>query len=208
MHRFTDFTSPQNVFGEDIDPESISKFESFNSKFEKGKQIPSENLKICPAEALDFPDEKFDIVFSNEVLEHVQDDVKSVSEAWRVLKKGGVFVVFTPNSGWPFETHGVFLFGKYFWGNIPLLPWLPKFVQRAFAPHVRNYTNSDISRLFTQDSWEFVERSHVFPGFDGAVRRWGKVGSLIQRFFFAIEKTPMHWFGISHFVVVRKYLNF
>ena len=113
-------------------------------------------------------------------------------------------VFFTPNRGWPFETHGMFLNGKYYWGNIPFLPWMPKFLYKKFAPHVRNYSNGDIKRLIKQSGGEIVYHSHVFSGFDGLVNRFGFFGKLIQRFFHAIEKTPLHFFGISHFVIAKK----
>ncbi len=221
MHQFERFTKPENVFGMDVDPESVEKFKILNLKFEKEEQIPEENIKVCFAEDLDFQDNFFDIVFSNEVLEHVNDDQKSVDEAWRVLKPGGKFIIFTPNRGWPFETHGMFLKGKYYWGNIPFLPWMPLFVRRKFSPHVRNYGNSELLKLFEPKSsvvskqlsdnskleagnWKLITHSHIFSGFDGAVRRWGFVGKLIQKFFFTLEKTPMHYFGISHFLIVEK----
>jgi hypothetical protein len=120
------------------------------------------------------------------------------------LKSGGKFIIFTPNRGWPFETHGMFFRGKYYWGNIPLLPWMPKFIFKKFAPHVRNYSNGEIRKLFQDSGWKIVYHKHVFPGFDGAVRRFGFFGKIIQKFFHMIEKTPFHFFGISHLLVVEK----
>lgn len=215
LFRFNDFTKASDIYGQDIDPEAKAHFLSRKAQIDS--KIPDANYKICPAEKLDFANEFFDIVFSNEVLEHVENDVLAVSEAYRVLKKGGLFVIFTPNRGWPFETHGMFFRGKYYWGNIPLLPWMPKFVRQKFSPHVRNYSNKDIRKLFGKDtkqdakkaktteySWQVIKHKHVFPGFDGAARRFGVFGKLLQKVFFMLEKTPLHFFGISHFVVVRK----
>jgi 2-polyprenyl-6-hydroxyphenyl methylase / 3-demethylubiquinone-9 3-methyltransferase len=48
-------------------------------------------------ENLPFPDDSFDIVFCCDVLEHVRDLPKVVSETSRVLKKGGVFCYDTFN---------------------------------------------------------------------------------------------------------------
>jgi ubiquinone/menaquinone biosynthesis C-methylase UbiE len=198
LEQFTKFTAPENIFGSDIDPDSIQKAR------QKLENVPTNNLKVCPAEALDFPDNSFDIVFSNEVLEHVQDDRKAVQDAIRVLKPGGRLVIFTPNRGWPFEQHGMFIRGKYVWGNIPLLPWLPKRVSKVFAPHVRNYSNGDIKRLVNLPNARIIYHKHVFPGFDGLVRRFGVFGRVIQKLFHFLERTPLHWFGISHFLVVEK----
>lgn len=198
LNQFAKFTAAENVFGADIDPESIDIAK------QNYPEIPAENLKVSTAEELQFDDNMFDVAFSNEVLEHVEDDDQAVSELIRVLKPGGKLIIFTPNRGWPFEQHGIFLNEKYIWGNIPLLPWLPKSFQRRFAPHVRNYTNGDIRRLVARDNAKIIYHKHIFPGFDGMVRRFGIFGKAVQKFFHLLEKTPLHWFGISHFVVVEK----
>lgn len=196
LHKFSEMTDSTNVYGLEYDAELANK----------AKQIFSQpqNILISGAEQMPFADAFFDLVFSNEVLEHVADDRKSVEEMVRVLKTGGVIIAFTPNRGWPFEQHGMFLNGKYIWGNIPFLPWMPKFIRQKFAPHVRNYSNSDIKKLFKDLPIEFVYHKHVFSGFDGLARKFGFVGKAIQRFFHLLEKTPLHFFGISHLIIVRK----
>lgn len=200
LKEFAKYTSPENVYGSEYDKETITPF---ISEIEKAG-IPAENIKICPGEKLEFSDDMFDVVFQNEVLEHVQDDVKTLEESNRVLKKGGVVILFTPNWGWPFETHGMFLKGKYYWGNIPLLPWMPNFIYKKFAPHVRNYTNSDLRRKLKNAGFEIIHHSHIFPGFDGLQRKYGVFGKLIKNFFHLIERTPLHFFGISHFIIAKK----
>lgn len=58
-----------------------------------------EYVTIAPAEKqpLPFPDESFDVVLSFQVIEHVLDEGKYLSEAWRVLRPGGRFIVATPD---------------------------------------------------------------------------------------------------------------
>jgi SAM-dependent methyltransferase len=45
----------------------------------------------------DLESDSFDIVISVEVLEHVEDDEKFVSEVYRILRPGGRFLMTTPN---------------------------------------------------------------------------------------------------------------
>lgn len=215
LGQFTKFTEPKDVYGSEYDPAKVAEILNPKSEIRTKFKIPEHNIVNCPGEKLDFPDNFFDIVFQNEVLEHVQDDKKTIEECARVLKPGGKLIIFTPNRGWPFETHGMFLGGKYYWGNIPLLPWMPKFIFKKFAPHVRNYSNREIRNLLENPlqtsplsgvgvSLRIVYHKHVFPGFDGLVRRFGVVGKVIQGFFFWLEKTPLHFFGISHIIIAEK----
>jgi ubiquinone/menaquinone biosynthesis C-methylase UbiE len=50
------------------------------------------------AEELQFKDELFDHVVCGEVLEHLFDPTKAINEAYRVLKKGGSYIVTVPNN--------------------------------------------------------------------------------------------------------------
>ncbi len=43
-----------------------------------------------------FEDNTFDVVFCNHVMEHVEDDIKAMSEIYRVLKKGGWAIIQSP----------------------------------------------------------------------------------------------------------------
>jgi len=58
---------------------------------------------VCgDATNLPFPDASFDAVTMFDLLEHVPDDAKAVSEAFRVLRPGGHLLVSTPNETWRF----------------------------------------------------------------------------------------------------------
>ena len=49
------------------------------------------------AESLNFGENVFDIVIASAVIEHVDNPNKLLSECYRVLKKGGILVITTPN---------------------------------------------------------------------------------------------------------------
>ena len=44
----------------------------------------------------------------------------------RVGKPGGRAVIFCPNRGYPFETHGIYWNGKYHFGNKFFVNYLPR----------------------------------------------------------------------------------
>lgn len=56
-------------------------------------------------EALPFKDHTFDLIVCHEVLEHVQDPAKTISEMIRVLKPGGALYLEAPNYLYPYEGH-------------------------------------------------------------------------------------------------------
>ncbi len=90
---------------------------------EASAELP--NIVLAVGEALPYPDDHFDLVFSNEVIEHVDDDRATAAEMVRVTRPGGIIVAFAPNRLYPFETHGAYFGKRYVFGNIPLINWLP-----------------------------------------------------------------------------------
>ncbi len=78
--------------------------------FERAAQAKAAAPVVNAAgEALPLPSATFDLILSHEVLEHVADDRAALAEMARLLRPGGRLVLFVPNRGYPFETHGVVL---------------------------------------------------------------------------------------------------
>ena len=48
-------------------------------------------------EEMPFADNSFDLVFSNEVIEHVTDDARYAAEMARITRPGGHILIFCPN---------------------------------------------------------------------------------------------------------------
>ena len=165
---------------------------------------PNVYITCAAGERLPFPDGKFDLILSHEVLEHVENDRKAVAEMVRVLKPGGRMVVFAPNRGYPFETHGVYWRGRYRFGNIPLVNYLPRKVRDQLAPHVRIYTSGDLARLFEGLPVRFITRTVIFGAYDNLIARWPILGKALRAVLQALERTPLRIFGLSHFWVVEK----
>ena len=162
-------------------------------------------LLACAAgENLPYPSERFDLVLSHEVLEHVADDRLAVEEIVRVLRTGGCLALFVPNRGYPFETHGIYWRGRYHFGNKPLVNYLPSFIRNRLAPHVRVYTRRDLARLFDGLPVRFLERTVIFGAYDNLINRFGGLGKVLRWLLQVLEKTPLRWLGLSHFWVVEK----
>lgn len=159
---------------------------------------------IAQGEALPYPDCHFNVVFSNEVIEHVQDDQKFAAEMVRVTQIGGHIAIFCPNRWHPVEQHGHYWRGEYHFGNTPFINYLPDRWRNKLAPHVRTYTARGIHRLFADQPAKIVHHSRIFGGYDNIVRRAPTVGKILREILYAAEKTPLRWFGLSHWIVLER----
>lgn len=83
---------------------------------------------------LPFPDQSFDLVFSNSVIEHVGPWERQVQFALEIARVGRAYFVQTPNRRFPVEQHLL----------TPFVHWLPRGWQRSL---VRRFT-----------VWEMVTR--------------------------------------------------
>ena len=127
-----------------------------------------------------------------------------MEEIVRALKPGGRLVLFVPNRGYPFETHGIYWRGKYRFGNIPLVNYLPRKWRDRLAPHVRIYFKSDLEKLFAGLPVKIIERTVIFGAYDNVIARFGRLGKTLRWLLQTLEKTPLKALGLSHFWVVEK----
>ncbi len=174
--------------------------------FERAARAAQRSPKIVNAagESLPFPCETFDLVLSHEVIEHVRDDRTAVNEMVRVLKPHGRAVLFCPNRGYPFETHGIYWRGKYRFGNKLFINYLPRRWRDRLAPHVRVYSYHDLERLFRGLPVKFVERSIIYGAYDNIIARAQALGRLLRNGLQYLERTPLRVFGLSHYWVIER----
>lgn len=76
----------------------------FNPEYAKSPCNQQERVSfVCgDATALPFADASFDAITMFDLLEHVPDDQKAISEALRVLRPQGFLLISTPNENWRF----------------------------------------------------------------------------------------------------------
>lgn len=174
--------------------------------FERAAEAGKNSLHIINAagEFLPLPSATFDLILSHEVLEHVQNDHLAVREMIRVLQPGGRIVLFVPNRGYPFETHGIYWKGKYHFGNKLFVNYLPRVLRDKLAPHVRIYSKRDLEKLFEGLPVKFIERTIIFGAYDNIIARFGYLGKILRGVLQLLESTPLKILGLSHFWVIEK----
>ena len=183
----------QIVYGLDIEFERLA-----------APVAPSQRLVCAAAEGLPYPDNMFDVVLSHEVLEHVADDRAALREIVRVLRVGARAVIFVPNRWYPFETHGIYWRGAYLFGNKPFVNYLPQPLRDRLAPHVRVYTRRSLHALLAGLHVRVVSHHIIYGGYDNIIARFGGLGRALRQALYLAERTPLHWWGLSHFLVLEK----
>ena len=192
VRRFSDFTS--RAFGVDIDVERVKK----------GAREGVNGLSLAVGESLPFADNTFDGILLNEVIEHVRSDRETLAEALRVTRLGGRVIIFVPNRFYPFETHGVYLGKRYFFGNIPLVNYLPDLLRNRLVPHARAYTRAGLESITEGLPGRWVSWTVIFPGFDNIVARRPVLGKVLRTVTYALEHSWLRRLGLSHLLVLER----
>jgi SAM-dependent methyltransferase len=119
--------------------------------------LPGVTVVVADAQELPFPDNYFDFIFSNQVIEHVPDDLAMARELRRVLKPGGLAVVgsiLRLRGGWYFRRNN---------GN-----W------RLDATHIREYeSHGEYASVFESAGLsvdEIATEPLRYPFLDGMFR--------------------------------------
>jgi 2-polyprenyl-3-methyl-5-hydroxy-6-metoxy-1,4-benzoquinol methylase len=101
-------------------------------------------LVVWDLEQTPYPlaDETFDVVVMTEVLEHLRDyPARSLEEARRILRPGGILILTTPNAAYVKKRFELLLGRSVY---TPLRDWLHGL---PHARHAREYTRSELESL-------------------------------------------------------------
>ena len=110
-----------------------------------------------------YPSGSFDAVILSEVLEHIDDDVRGLNEAFRVLKPGGVLAVTVPHANYPFWWDPI---------NKTLETLFNRHIQRGmfagiWANHVRLYEPDQLRQTVESAGFHIEDERafthHCFP---------------------------------------------
>jgi len=108
---------------------------------------------------LPFPSQSFDVVVSNQVIEHISNYDRYIEEAYRVLKIGGHLILSTENRDRIinlFITHLLKQKAVLRWSNVEGLP------PEKFRGHTQEFTEQELRDLFQEHGFEIVK----FTGFE------------------------------------------
>lgn len=103
------------------------------------------NVKVQKADAtnLPFKNNSFDRVIASEILEHINDDEKAVSEIYRILKPKGKAIITVPYKDYPFLWDPLnWVLEKIFKIHIPENIW---WLAGIWADHKRLYLEKELA---------------------------------------------------------------
>jgi len=138
------------VEGIDLDAEDIQ----LANKIKNITKNTNVNFKVSNVLNLDYPDESFDKIIMSEVLEHIRDDKKVLSDLYRILKPHGYLILSTPYA----EVVEEYTEQKH--------KLTEKKKLHVTGGHVRNgYSLKEISNLLNKSGFNLVTYSFVSKKF-------------------------------------------
>lgn len=194
-----------NVYGIEYDFKKVETYKSLG--------VHTENVIQGDIQDMQFKDETFDVVFLNEVLEHIPNQKKVLAEIRRVLKKDGVLVVRSPNRLYPFEVHGVKLkFKEQPVSNaIPFIPYIPiRIGELVFTYIARNYFPWELKSLLRITHFKIQKHSFISQTFEGIGGHnhpvYKKLRPTLRRIFFVLENIPVlqMFIGASQVIIAKR----
>jgi 2-polyprenyl-6-hydroxyphenyl methylase / 3-demethylubiquinone-9 3-methyltransferase len=114
-------------------------------------------VKVAGAESIPYASGSFDTVVCMDVIEHVENPEKAVSEIARVLESKGKLIMSVPNARFPFTYDPINALLRIFNSHIPIGLWS--------WGHRRLYHREDVIRLLESQGFEvrlIEERTHGF----------------------------------------------
>ena len=140
------------VFGVEINPDAAKKAEAYC------QEVKIANLDQVSVTDI-YPDQKFDVAVFGDVLEHLYDPWKVLSEVRHILKPDGFVVASIPNIA-----HGAIrlalLQGYFDYSEIGLLD----------NTHIRFFTRDTVQKLFEQSGFVIEQMDRVHEGiFSGSI---------------------------------------
>jgi ubiquinone/menaquinone biosynthesis C-methylase UbiE len=145
----------REVYGVDIDEAALKK------AIDKGVRAYKSDLN---SDTLPFEDNFFDVVLMEEVVEHLINPDNAISEAHRVLRDKGLFLVSSPNLAWWLNRLVLFLGYQPYWSKCSTVYNVGKFKRdqrQQLSGHLRSYTYRALRQLLELHGFEVIASKGV-----------------------------------------------
>ena len=121
-------------------------------------------LKVYDGYDIPFKSNSFDIVVSFDVIEHIEHDLHSIKEMYRILKPGGQIFIATPNR------HRLASLLKVIIGKKDLFPKVMQYDGiGGKSVHITEYTSEELTKLLADAGFKNIQSSSIWLGLRGRI---------------------------------------
>lgn len=177
-----------DVVGTDISPlflEDACKWENERLKYQ-----------VCDVVELPYSDESFDVICSNELIEHLPDVETALSEMVRVVRKGGKVILSGPNLCSPIT---------------PFIDWIRLLFGKTGRP-VWGETKKQAFQQFILNSRHYIKRRYISKTPQFKYRdpdlQVDAIGGDADSAYYANPIDLAQYFKMNGFVIVKKSVGF
>jgi len=125
-------------------------------------EVQSERLRSIAADgSIPFPDSWFDFVFSDQVMEHVQDHERAFSEILRVMKPGAVSLHIFPAKWKPIENHVLAPLGGVVQARWWLRLWASLGIRNSFQKEKSAAEVAQLNSEYLSKRTNYLSRSEI-----------------------------------------------
>ena len=199
-----------DMFSMDITPERVVATGKKLDLLGRGEHIALQ----ADAECLPFPDDHFDIAYSNGVLHHTPQTEQAISEVYRVLKPGGRAVIMLYARGSFLYWFNLFFIKGLLLGNMfrsrnwlgKTTEWMSDKKQNVYNPETKVYSSREIVKLFEEFSSISIRKNSFcvdqIPAFGkylskflGKFTGYNEAGNLVYGYPWRNETRAELWLG-------------
>ncbi len=147
----------QKAYGIDISPTFID----FANKHKTSIKSTNTDFRVGGVDAIPFVNDTFDVVICSEVIEHVLDMEKALSEIWRVTKPGGRILITVPNMNGDGTVIGRFLRALGMRRFTPIQEFSMDAIAKHGDAHVREFTLKELLKTLSDHRIEPIRYTTV-----------------------------------------------
>lgn len=127
----------------------------------RAKELLPSKISVLLGNCLEMPiaDNSIDVALSNQVIEHIRDYHKYLTEISRLLKPGGYLIITTPNAHCPRNILLKLL------GHKPILRWtnVDNLSNDEFRGHVQEFTEAEFEGILQQHHFSIIQNRPLLP---------------------------------------------
>ena len=175
----------------------------------KIKENDFQNIMTSVSDGYTFDDgKKYDIVIASEVLEHLEDPFRFLTNISKRMRKGSYFIVTVPNGFGPWELRNrLFVRSLYYSNSIRKVMGFPSFRKILGKKHLQFFRKSELLHLISGFSFDLIGSSNSDAFFSVLWTPLSKPIQLLEKIDIRLADSLPSWCASGWFLLFRKKLD-